>query len=325
MEPLLKATVSDAPTRIFVDPWSAEYGSPNQIDDSDDDDGIAELIESEGFGFVAPPSTDLILPIAFVDGRRRAEALLSQWSSGSAIPGLAGAFAVGAVLVQPGGVPEFARERIRRLVIWSAGAKGSLPPVAGGWAWETSATAETGPSVALRKLQETMRDAEADLAKALAGEGYLVVTDGTLWFATGDRSDRIAGYVKTHHRRLLPLAQSELLFHLPARQRTTIFSTGRRYSCYLRLTEPAAFHAPLSGLIRLEFSNSIPLADVRTMADQLSARLPAYAGILHVDPRAPQNLQPVGALEHRLSHLFGHPGLAARAVREAVVLLRKSV
>ena len=38
----------------------------------------------------------------------------------------------------------------------------------------------------------------------------------------------------------------------------------------------------------------------------------------HRDPRAPQNLQPVGALESRLRHLLGDPGLAYRAVRESV-------
>jgi len=54
------------------------------------------------------------------------------------------------------------------------------------------------------------------------------------------------------------------------------------------------------------------------VVDQAAAILPRYAGVAHRDPRAPQNLQPVGALEAHLRHLLGDPGLAYRAVREAV-------
>lgn len=60
------------------------------------------------------------------------------------------------------------------------------------------------------------------------------------------------------------------------------------------------------------------MAAVAQVATSLSAELPRFAGVAHRDPRAPQNLQPVGALETHLRHLLGHPGLAMRAVREAV-------
>jgi hypothetical protein len=55
-----------------------------------------------------------------------------------------------------------------------------------------------------------------------------------------------------------------------------------------------------------------------TVADEVAATIPRYAGVPHRDPRAPQNLQPIGALETHLRHLLGDPGLAYRAVREAV-------
>jgi hypothetical protein len=44
--------------------------------------------------------------------------------------------------------------------------------------------------------------------------------------------------------------------------------------------------------------------------------------VRHRDPRAPQNLQPVGALERQLRHLLGPADYAARAVRDAVAQLR---
>jgi hypothetical protein len=38
----------------------------------------------------------------------------------------------------------------------------------------------------------------------------------------------------------------------------------------------------------------------------------------HIDPRAPQNLVPIGALERELRHRMGDPGLVYRALRLAV-------
>jgi hypothetical protein len=49
--------------------------------------------------------------------------------------------------------------------------------------------------------------------------------------------------------------------------------------------------------------------------------LPRYAGLGHIDPRAPQNLQPVAALERHLRHGLGDIALAVRATREAVAVL----
>jgi hypothetical protein len=170
-----------------------------------------------------------------------------------------------------------------------------------------------------------MRRAEARLADRLAEDGYLTVMDGTLWFASSYDKRNVAGYVKTHHVRLLPENESRQLPELPAGFRTTIFRTdANRYACYLRLAPRSRFHAPMSGIVRLEFSGSLPLEEVRVMADRFAAAMPAFAGVAHVDPRAPQNLQPVGALETRLRHLLGDAALAERAVRDAVATLTRS-
>jgi hypothetical protein len=175
----------------------------------------------------------------------------------------------------------------------------------------------------MRRLQELMRRAEARLADALAQEGYLVLLDGTLWFASPYDQKNIAGYVKTHHVRLLPEAEARRLPDLPASHRTTIFRTeANRYACYLRLAERAPHTAPTSGIVRLEFAGSLALGDVRAMANGFAASIPRYAGIPYVDPRAPQNLQPIGALETHLRHLMGDGGLAERAVRDAVATFR---
>ena len=70
--------------------------------------------------------------------------------------------------------------------------------------------------------------------------------------------------------------------------------------------------------MRLEVPESAGLPAAINAVEQAASIIPRYAGIAHRDPRAPQNLQPVGALESHLRHLLGDPGLAYRAVREAV-------
>lgn len=83
--------------RIFVEPWSSEYGSPMQIDEGQGENGRASLIDEEGFDFVAPPTSES-LAVAFVDGVRRQEAALSQVVEGWPVAGIAGAYAIGGVL-----------------------------------------------------------------------------------------------------------------------------------------------------------------------------------------------------------------------------------
>lgn len=310
--------------QIFVESWSAQYGSPMHIDETDEANGSAHLIEEEGFAFVAPREIEAVA-MAFVDGIRRQEAALSQWHEGHSVSGIAGAYAVGAVIAHPDKTPVFSHEYVDRLVIWSSGLSGGLPMTSHGWHWREDSTSDPNPAAPMRRLQELMRRSEARLADNLAEEGYLAMMDGTLWFASAYDKRNVAGYVKTHHVRLLPETEARRLPELPSGYRTTIFRTdANRYACYLRLADPSQFHAPMSGIVRLEFSGSLPLDEVRIMADRFTATLPAFAGVAHVDPRAPQNLQPVGALETRLRHLLGDAALAERAVRDAVATLTRT-
>ena len=243
---------------IFVEPWSSGYGSPMQIDEDDEANGMAQLIEEEGFDFV-PPATTSVPTIAFVDGVRRQEAALSQWHDGHTAPGIAGAYAIGAVLSDGTNTPTFKSETVERLVIWAGGLDGGLPALPSGWSWRAESTPETTPGGPLRRLQDLMRRAEARLGHQLAAEGYLVLLDGTLWFAESYENKNIAGYVKTHHVRLLPPKdEARRLPELPAGWRTTIFRTpANRYACYLRLAERTAYAPPMAGIVRIS-SSQVP-------------------------------------------------------------------
>ena len=47
---------------------------------------------------------------------------------------------------------------------------------------------------------------------------------------------------------------------------------------------------------------------MRAIADRTAALLPVVGSEPHIDPRAPQNLVPIGALERELRHRMGDPG-----------------
>jgi hypothetical protein len=59
------------------------------------------------------------------------------------------------------------------------------------------------------------------------------------------------------------------------------------------------------------------VADAARMAHLVSASLPRYASARHKDPRAPQNLYPIGGLERELRRRLGDRDLAMRALRVA--------
>ncbi|HEX5671362.1 MAG TPA: hypothetical protein VFY46_01420, partial [Acidimicrobiia bacterium] len=60
---------------------------------------------------------------------------------------------------------------------------------------------------------------------------------------------------------------------------------------------------------------------VRRTADLTAATLCRYASAAHKEPRAPQNLYPIGGLERRLHHLLGDRDLMYRSLRVAASLL----
>jgi hypothetical protein len=154
----------------------------------------------------------------------------------------------------------------------------------------------------------------------LCAAGYLTVVDGPLNFVRS-RDLPVVGCVKTHHRALLDREHHRLIPQLGPGQRSSLFRIGEdRYSAYLRLAPVAATSSPWSGIVRIEVPQSAGLAATISTADRIAGIIPRYAGIAHRDPRAPQNLQPIGALERYLRHRLGSAALATRAVREAVAI-----
>jgi hypothetical protein len=314
---------------IYVDPWAASYQTAYLVapDEAAAFGGNAEPVEDgDEITFHAPDPSRVGRRdrLAFVDGVRRGDATLYQEhpDTGDPVRGVAGSHACGAVLVEPGERPVFGPTHVTRLVIWGCGQVGALPDVAGGWSWKVLSTPGTGPDDPLLALQNRMRAAEQELARALFHDGYLTLLDGPLSRLHSLGGERLVGYVKTHSNVLLPIEHHRRIAHLPGGYRTSMFRLGaERYSCYLRLIDQPSTAPPWSAVVRIEMPADSGLSAAIDVADALTVALPRFAGIAHRDPRAPQNLQPVGALEKHLRHLLGDPGLAMRAVRTAVTQL----
>ena len=309
--------------RVYVEEWQAHYGTPLHIDVDLDGGGTVEIVEESAEFGVSPVDVEPPERLAFVDGVRRGDAYLylEDPASGAYVHGVAGVHARGAALWEAGKIC-CGHIQATRLVIWGGGFKTDLPDVRGGYRWLSASIADTDPDAPRDELQRRMRQAEGRLAEDLALDGWTVVCDGPLSFVRSTDLP-VCGYVKTHHRPLLVPEEHAKIGSLSGGQRSPLFAISDRYSCYLRLVERSAQHGPWHGIVRLEFPQSSGLVEATRVANQLARALPRFAGISHIDPRAPQNLQPIGTLEEHLRRRLGHPRQASLAVREAARLLRQ--
>jgi hypothetical protein len=169
-------------------------------------------------------------------------------------------------------------------------------------------------------LQQHLSETEVRLALLFRASqpdaDDLLFVDGPLRGRT--HLDNTVGYVKTHHTTYLPTEQAAVVSALRAGQRTPAFTMGtswRRNSWYLRL--PGARDAPWAGVVRLECSADLPLPEVRRLADLSARLLPPLASSRHKDPRAPQNLVPIGGLERELRRRLGDQQLLYRSLAAA--------
>lgn len=305
---------------VGVDPFDPAYGSGFQVGETADLALDCEFVEDDGaFAHHPPAVRDRPCRLAFVDGTMRTEAHLTLTNAdGERSLGLAGSWGAGAVLVSPGAPARVARVTIGRVTIFAGGRSVRLPEQSGGWRWDPFAVPGDDLVAARQHLQRLMRDAEADLAEALCGEGWLTVLDGPLHGIRHRRGLPIVGYVKTHHRRTLSPEHWARVPRLGVGERSGLFGMGDDvFACYLRIGDPGPWASDWAGIVRLEIPAGVGQVAAATAADQATGWLPDFASPLHRDARAPVNLTAVAGLERHLHHLQGPPRLALRAVREA--------
>ena len=127
--------------------------------------------------------------------------------------------------------------------------------------------------------------------------------------------------MKRFARRYLEDEQERLLSSLQAGERTPVFGLElpdqalERYAWYSRLVPLRSPWHDHAGVVRCEVPAGIGIDAAVALADWVAALLPRFAG-RPTDPRAPQNLAPVGGLETWLRHRMGHAAIVRRAVLE---------
>lgn len=308
--------------RIRLDPWAAEYEGAIQIGDEGQEPALVDTgVETATWAAVRPAGAPPPRRMAFVDGVRRIEHRLLVDSGGGTVFGLLGSYGVGAAVVA--GVARVAHETIGRVAVTGGGLRLDpfSAPVGDGRAgvvFDPVAEAENTPAAPVEGLQSSMRAGEAGLAETLAAEVDVVFLDGPLSYVTAAARGPVVGFIKRLLRTYLDPDRAALLPRLGVGERTPLFlveaAREPRYSWYLRIGAGRAIDSPLTGVVRLEAPSGPGLEAARDLADLSAGQLPRFASDASRDPRAPQNLLPIGALEARLKHLLGDHAVVRRAI-----------
>jgi hypothetical protein len=341
-----------APERILVETWAPDYGSPFAIDEEREPPPVDLRVETAGTWSPlepdAPPADDVL----FIDGVQRRDAQVTFVEAHGSVPGLAGSFAAGAVRHHAG---RAAVERVEvRRGLFTRGS--SIRLECGGVSYEPFAATDTSTAALSSAMTEQMRALEKWIASEAAAQ--LVVIDGPL--SGGRNVPGAVGVIKTHRQGYLPEEEQAVVAALGPGQRTPLFLTKTdfsRYSWYQRLPDGGATRSPAhpgpahpppvhpppvhpppahpppvhpppvhpwSGVVRCEVSET-NVAEARRLAGRCAATLPRFASSGHRDPRAPQNLTPIGFLEQHLRHRLGDAAVLERLLRRACHAWRPAV
>lgn len=306
---------------VRLDPWDVDYGTELPL--AAEDEPPAEVVLDVE---VAPDRWEPVIPrptvlphLIFIDGVRRIEARVVLRRGNRVAHGAFGSCAVGSVMVTSG-TATCGEMRLDRILATGAGETIERSvAIDGALVYRPVSSADPSPDGPLRTIQEQMRLQEESLGRELADvEGALVVADGPLTFQHATRGAAV-GYIKRLFQLYLPSQYLALLASLPAGARTPLFALRAsrrfaRYSWFLRLAWPRAADSDLAGIVRLEVSDAVGGEEARRLADATAAVLPGFAPSRSRDPRAPQNLLPIGALEAQLRRRLGDARLIRRRI-----------
>ncbi|GAA4731569.1 hypothetical protein [Phytohabitans rumicis] len=309
-------------TRLFVDTWDPAYGASFEGDTGGGPatpstaqvDTDAELPAAEWRPLTAPP--DLRPPdvVLLVDGVRRIDAgLWTEEEDGASYAGLAASYAAGVVRCDLArGAAELVGKQVARGLFTASPSARDV--VAGQIRYALHKVSGSGELSKLpASVQGPLTALEVEVSGAARTDGDLLVVDGPL--RNRRHLPRTLGYVKTQHSQYLPATLSAVVTSLRAGQRSPVFALGTAWggwSWYLRL--PGSGGAPWAGIVRVECSPDLTVAQAVELAHLSLVTLPRFASTPYKDPRAPQNLIPIAGLERRLRGLLGDARLLHRAL-----------
>lgn len=311
---------------IRLDPWEVEYGPEFPINVADEPDGedvdLDVEIPASDWKPILPTATDIFATTFFVDGVRRVEAKLLVRRKEQLLHGAFGSAAVGAVAVTP--------ERaccqapiLERVVALGSGARLPEPiAVAPALVYTPETWPEPEVDGPLRAIQKRMRDVEEALVRRLAETpAALVVADGPLSYEHPVKGN-VLGYIKRVFHLYLPTKHLPVVAALAVGARTPLFILSKmkrgRFSWFQRIGATYPGDSDLSGIVRMEVSTQVGIATARRLADSAAQHLPRFVPSRGRDPRSPQNLLPIGALEAHLRRCLGDARLARRRIQSLI-------
>lgn len=325
----MASTLPFGPFDVRLDPWEPEYsgelpleaGTPEATEDVD----LSLEQPPDSWCPILPTSGNVPSTIIFVDGVRRVEARLVVRRGDRLIHGVIGSFGVGAVRVF-GGRACCELEEIGRIAALGSGECLPSPVALGaGLSYEPASTPRDDADGPPLVVFEAMRSAEARVARTCAAEeSSLVIADGPLTIGEASRGQAL-GFIKRLFKIYVGSSQVRVLAQLPRGARSPLFhirAGGRfgRFSWYVRLASRLPIEGDLTGLARLEVAEVVGLERARALADAVTPLLPEFVPSRGRDPRAPQNLLPIGALESRLRHRMGDTRLIRRRLADLISL-----
>jgi len=311
---------------VRLDPWEIEYGPEFPLDVSNDANGDQVILDVE-------QPTDRWLPVDpvnpatfealhFIDGVRRIEARLLVRKHEQLCHGAFGSAAIGSAAITSGGA-RCETTLIERIAPLGSGAMLPGPiAVAPALVYEPASWPDVEVDGPLRAVQKRMRDVEEGLVRRVANnEDALVIADGPLSYEHPVKGNVLC-YIKRVFNLYLPAKYLSVVSSLVVGQRTPLFVLSKmkrgRYSWFQRIGVTHPGDSDFSGIVRMEVASQIGEETARRLADAAASMLPRFVPTRGRDPRAPQNLLPIGALESHLRRCLGDSRLARRRIQSLI-------
>lgn len=316
-----------------LEPWSTDYEPPIDLSEelSASKSEVDPTVETKDWRKLKPQQQpQLPNRLIFIDGCCRIDAALVGGEGNTVAYGAFGTIAVGAVVVdRTARTATCSQLTVRRIIGFGGNQEAPLTRIPCPLGSKVELlyepivpSSENHPQIRKNIVQNAMLTAEALLAVDVLAiqPDTLVIRDGRLPYNSPTFT---LGYVKTMHKNYLSEKYAALLWELAPGERSPIFTIKEnnrpRWSWYLKsgdtqCSSQLGYHA-LHGIVRLELFSDVPLETAQKIADQSTYLIPEYASHPYKDPRAPQNLTPVGALERELGRRMGDAALIKRRVQ----------
>jgi hypothetical protein len=311
---------------VRLDPWDVEYGPEFPLDVSGNDDSDQVVLDVElppdRWQPITPMTPATFEALYFIDGVRRIEARLLVRKRDQLCHGAFGSAAIGCAAITSGSA-RCESTLIERVVALGSGAMLPGPiAVAPALVYEPASWPDAEVDGPLRAVQKRMRDVEEGLVRRVAeNENSLVIADGPLSYEHPVKGN-VLGYIKRVFNLYLPAKYLAVVSSLTIGQRTPLFVLSKmkrgRYSWFQRIGVKQPGDSDFSGIVRMEVASQVGEATARHLADASAAMLPRFVPPRGRDPRAPQNLLPIGALEAHLRRCLGDSRLARRRIQSLI-------